>query len=133
MARSFALPLPAVQGNAASSGNLPFQADGAGPRDLAALIKRKAAALGFDLCGIARAERLDPARFDRWLERGWDGPAISYVRERRAERRDPPLLLPGARAAIAVAASHAPDLPEPAAGGELRAGPRPQGRDSHTV
>ncbi|TMB28794.1 MAG: DUF1730 domain-containing protein, partial [Deltaproteobacteria bacterium] len=106
-----------MQGNAPAPEILRFRASRA---DLAALVKQKAAALGFDLCGIARAEPLDPARFDRWLERGWDGPSISYVRERRAERLDPSLLLPGARAVIAVAASYAPDLPEPAAGGELR-------------
>src|SRR3954464_10626522 len=120
MAGSFALPSRAVQGNAPSSENLPFQAGRPDPRDRAALVKRKAVALGFDLCGIARAEPLDPARFDRWLDRGWDGPAISYVRERRAERLDPSLLLAGARSVIAVAASYAPELPEAVADGDLR-------------
>ncbi|TMB26648.1 MAG: tRNA epoxyqueuosine(34) reductase QueG, partial [Deltaproteobacteria bacterium] len=119
-----------MQGNAPAPEILRFRASRA---DLAALVKQKAAALGFDLCGIARAEPLDPARFDRWLERGWDGPSISYVRERRAERLDPSLLLPGARAVIAVAASYAPDLPEPAAGGELRVARYAQGRDYHNV
>jgi len=122
-----------VQGNAESPENLPFQADRANRRDLATLVKRKAAALGFDLCGIARAERLDPARFDRWVERGWDGPAISYVRERRAERLDPSLLVPGAQTVIAVAASYAPELPEPTAMGELRVARYAQGRDYHNV
>jgi epoxyqueuosine reductase len=115
-----------VQGNEIA----PFQA---GPRELAVLVKRKAAALGFDLCGIARAERLDPARFDRWIERGWDGPAIAYVRERRAERLDPSLLLPGARSVVAVAASYAPDLPEAPATGELRVARYAHGRDYHNV
>jgi epoxyqueuosine reductase len=120
-----------VQGNGLAPALLPFQEDA--PRDLAARIKRQAAALGFDLCGIARAEPLDPGRFDRWLERGWDGPAISYVRERRAERLDPSLLLPGARSVVAVAASYAPDQPEPTAAGDLRVARYAQGRDYHNV
>jgi len=41
---------------------------------------------------------LDPVRLDRWFERGWDAAGIAYVRERRAERLDPSLVLP-ARAA----------------------------------
>jgi len=120
-----------VQGNAPAPANLPFQDDRA--QDLAAAIKEKARALGFDLCGIARAGQLDPARFDRWLDRGWDGPAISYVRERRAERLDPSLLLPGARTVVAVAASYAPDLPDERSCGELRVARYAQGRDYHNV
>jgi epoxyqueuosine reductase len=112
---------------------MPFQEQPGSPRDLARVIKARAAALGFDLCGIARAEPLDPARFDRWLERGWDGPAISYVRERRAQRLDPSLLVPGARGVIAVAASYAPELPEPVTEGELRVARYAQGRDYHNV
>src|SRR5437588_597556 len=120
-----------AQSPAASTGSAAARARGNPVR--ASAMAQSAAALGFDLCGIARAEPLDPARFDRWLERGWDGPSISYVRERRAERLDPSLLLPGARAVIAVAASYAPDLPEPAAGGELRVARYAQGRDYHNV
>jgi epoxyqueuosine reductase len=118
--------------------------------EAAELVRAKARELGFDLCGIASARPLDPARFDRWFERGWDAPAISYVRERRRERLDPDRLVRGARSVIALAASYAPELPEahggagcagdgrrPQAGaavaGELVVARYAQGRDYHNV
>ena len=99
----------------------------------AELVKAKARELGFDLCGIARARPLDPARLDRWFEQGWDAAAISYVRERRAERLDPGRLVPGAHSVIALAASYAPELPETAPRGELVVARYAQGRDYHNV
>jgi epoxyqueuosine reductase len=96
-------------------------------------VKRKARELGFDLCGIARARPLDPARLDRWFERGWDAPAISYVRDRRAERLDPSRLVAGARSVIVLAVSYAPQLPEALAGGDLIVARYAQGRDYHNV
>ena len=101
--------------------------------DAAGRVKRKVRELGFDLCGIARARALDPARLDRWFERGWDAPAISYVRERRAERLDPGRLVAGARSVVALAASYAPSLPEEPARGELIVARYAQGRDYHNV
>ncbi|HWE23464.1 MAG TPA: tRNA epoxyqueuosine(34) reductase QueG [Myxococcales bacterium] len=103
------------------------------PAQAADLVKDKARALGFDLCGIARARPLDPARLDRWFAQGWDAPAISYVRERRAERLDPSRLVPGARSVIALAASYAPELPERATSGGLVVARYAQGRDYHNV
>ena len=104
---------------------------GAGPA--ARLVKAKARDLGFDLCGIARARPLDPARLDRWFERGWDAPGIAYVRERRAERLDPSRVLHGARSVIALAASYAPELPEAPPAGDLIVARYAQGRDYHNV
>jgi epoxyqueuosine reductase len=101
--------------------------------EAAELVKAKARELGFDLCGIAGARPLDPARLDRWFERGWDAPAISYVRERRRERLDPDRLVRGARSVIALAASYAPELPEPPPRGELLVARYAQGRDYHNV
>lgn len=96
-------------------------------------VKERARELGFDLCGIARARKLDEARFDFWLSRGWDA-GLSYMRERRAERLDPSLLLPGAHSVIVVAASYAPGPgdPEPAPG-ELVVARYARGRDYHNV
>jgi len=98
----------------------------------ARLVKAKARELGFDLCGIARARPLDADRLDRWLERGWDAPGISYVRARRAERLDPGRVLPGARSVIALAASYAPDSSEAPADGLIVAR-YARGRDYHNV
>jgi epoxyqueuosine reductase len=96
-------------------------------------VKARARDLGFDLCGIARARRLGPSRLDRWLDRGWDA-GLSYVRERREERLDPSLLVPGASSVIVVAASYAPGPgdPEPTAG-ELTIARYARGRDYHNV
>ncbi len=96
-------------------------------------VKTRASELGFDLCGIAAAHPLDPARFDRWLEKGWDA-NLSYLRERREERLDPSRLLPGARSVVVVAASYAPGPgdPEPAPG-ELVVARYARGRDYHNV
>jgi epoxyqueuosine reductase len=102
--------------------------------DGAEAIKAKARALGFDLCGIARARPLDAARLDRWFERGWDAPAIAYVRARRAERLDPTAVLPGARSVVALAASYAPDPAEPETSADLLPVARyARGRDYHNV
>jgi epoxyqueuosine reductase len=96
-------------------------------------VKTRARGLGFDLCGIAAAHALDPARFDRWLLKGWDA-NLSYLRERREERLDPSRLLPGARSVVVVAASYAPGPgdPEPAPG-ELVVARYARGRDYHNV
>jgi len=99
----------------------------------AARVKAKARELGFDLCGMARARPLDAARLDRWFERGWDAPGIAYVRDRRDERLDPSRVLAGARSVIALAASYAPELPEPAPRGGLVVARYAQGRDYHNV
>jgi epoxyqueuosine reductase len=96
-------------------------------------VKAKALALGFDLCGVARARPIDPARLDKWFSAGWNA-SLSYVSERRAERLDPGLLLPGARSVIALAASYGPgpDDPQPAPG-ELIVARYARGRDYHNV
>ena len=99
----------------------------------AAQVKARARELGFDLCGIARSRPLDPQRLDAWLSRGWDA-GLSYLRERRAERLDPSLLVPGARSVIVVAASYAPAPGDPQpAPGELVVARYARGRDYHNV
>jgi epoxyqueuosine reductase len=96
-------------------------------------VKARALELGFSLCGIARAHRLEAERLDRWFSNGWDA-NLSYVRERREERLDPSRVLPGARSVVALAASYAPapDDPGPAPG-ELIVARYARGRDYHNV
>ena len=96
-------------------------------------LKARARELGFDLCGVAQARKLDASRLDRWLDRGWDAD-LPYVRERRAERLDPSLLVPGARSVIVVAASYAPGRGDPErVPGELVVARYARGRDYHNV
>ena len=101
-------------------------------RAAAAAIKAKARALGFDLCGIARAHPLDPGPLDRWFAKGWDA-GLSYIEARRDERLDPDRVLPGARSVIALAASYGPQPDEPAPSDELIVARYARGRDYHNV
>src|SRR5438093_11239086 len=95
---------------------------------MAAQVKARARELGFDLCGIARAHPIEAERLDHWLANGWDA-GLAYVRERRAERLDPALGLPGARCGIALAASYAPGPDDPGAEGEAQIAGSARGRD----
>ncbi|HEX4381395.1 MAG TPA: tRNA epoxyqueuosine(34) reductase QueG [Myxococcales bacterium] len=101
--------------------------------DKTAQVKAKALELGFDLCGVALARPVDPARLDKWFAQGWHA-SLSYVKDRRAERLDPSLLIPGARSVIALAASYGPgpDDPQPVPG-ELLIARYARGRDYHNV
>ena len=67
-----------------------------------AAIKAHAATLGFDLCGIAPAERFPELSFlNEWLARGYAG-NMAWV-ERTAEKRtDIQQVLPGARSVIVL-------------------------------
>lgn len=73
---------------------------------LAAAVKERARTLGFHRAAIGPAD--PPARgaaFERWLASGYAG-TMTYLERGRADRLDPGRLLPGARAAIAVALGH---------------------------
>lgn len=73
------------------------------PSSLTNRIKAEAYARGFDLAGIATLGPADTAgAFDRWLERGYAG-TMQYIERGAAKRRDPRLVLEGARSAIVVA------------------------------
>lgn len=56
---------------------------------------------GFHLAGLARAEALDGAFLYRWLEAGMAA-SMGWMAERRAERLDPRVLFPGAKAVLAL-------------------------------
>ncbi|RMG20756.1 MAG: tRNA epoxyqueuosine(34) reductase QueG [Deltaproteobacteria bacterium] len=60
---------------------------------------------GFDLCGVARAEPLDPGPLRRWVQAGHHA-GMAWMARSVAVRCDPRLLLPGARAVIALAVNY---------------------------
>jgi epoxyqueuosine reductase len=74
---------------------------------LAAAIRAKTEALGFDRVALGPAEPEHAEAFQRWLDAGHAG-AMAYLERTRAERSDPARLLPGVRSVIAVALSYAP-------------------------
>ncbi|MGL4511624.1 MAG: tRNA epoxyqueuosine(34) reductase QueG [Lacipirellulaceae bacterium] len=72
------------------------------PDDLARLAKAEALARGFDLVGVAPAERpAGLADFDEWLRRGYAG-QMGFLAERRDAYEHPDRLLPGTRSVVIV-------------------------------
>lgn len=74
-------------------------------------VKALAAEAGFDLCGIARAEKHPRlARLSSWIDQGFAG-EMTYLAESLAERLDPAVTLPTAKSVISVAIVYNTDQP----------------------
>ena len=80
------------------------------PHQRALLIKETAAALGFDFCGIAKAEFLEKeaARLETWLRQGMHG-QMGYMANHFDKRLDPTLLVPGAKSVVSLGFSYFPN------------------------
>jgi epoxyqueuosine reductase len=72
-------------------------------------IKTEAARLGFEFCGIARAERLeeDARRLEQWLSNDMHG-AMNYMENHFELRVDPSRLVPGAKSVITLLKNYFP-------------------------
>jgi len=84
----------------------------------------RAQEVGFDLCGIARAERHPRlARLTEWIAHGHAG-GMTYLAESLDERLDPLRVLPTARSVVSVALVYntGPDA-SPSASGDAREAP----------
>jgi epoxyqueuosine reductase len=73
------------------------------------LIKQKARSLGFDHCGIAKAEQLtdDAYRLEQWLRQGMHG-NMQYMENYFDKRIDPRLLVEGAQSVITLLLNYYP-------------------------
>ena len=73
------------------------------------LIKNIALELGFDLCGFAKAERLDDdaIRLEKWLNENKNG-KMDYLAHHFDLRVDPRLLVPGAKSVITLIQNYFP-------------------------
>jgi len=72
-------------------------------------ISERARALGFDLCGVAPAERFpELARYSEWLERGYAGD-MAYLKDQR--RADPRTAMSGVQSLIVCALNYNAPLP----------------------
>lgn len=72
-------------------------------------IKKSAASLGFDYCGIAKAVRLDDdaRRLEQWLNKGMQG-SMQYMENHFDLRIDPGKLVPGAKSVITLLKNYYP-------------------------
>ena len=77
-------------------------------------IKEKAKLLGFEYCGIAKAERLneDATRLEAWLNKGMQG-SMQYMENHFELRVDPTRLVPGARSVITLLLNYYPEQQQP--------------------
>lgn len=83
------------------------------PDTLAAAIKDRAHALGFDDCGIAGPElALDEDRLMAWLRRGHQG-TMGYMGRHGRKRARPRQLLPGTRSVVVVRMDYLPPAGAP--------------------
>jgi epoxyqueuosine reductase len=73
-------------------------------------IKRIASELGFDFCGISKAERLtsEERNLTNWLNKGYHG-AMSYMENHFDKRLDPTLLVPGAKSVVSLLLNYYPE------------------------
>ncbi|MFM9905892.1 MAG: tRNA epoxyqueuosine(34) reductase QueG [Pyrinomonadaceae bacterium] len=73
-------------------------------------IKQKAGEIGFDKCGIVRAEPLtaENKRLTEWLDLGHQG-SMAWLAREPEKRSDPRLLFPGAKSVIVVALNYFTD------------------------
>ncbi len=87
---------------------------------LAKSLKQEAARLGFDACGIARAQRLDEEaeRLESWLANGRHA-SMAYMARNFEKRVDPRKLVPGAKRVITVLCSYWQDGEHAAGAGKI--------------
>ena len=74
------------------------------------IVKDTAASLGFDFCGIAKAQFLneDARRLETWLNKGMHG-NMHYMQNHFDLRTDPQKLVPGAKSVISLLISYFPE------------------------
>lgn len=75
-----------------------------------ALVKQMAADLGFDFCGISKAEQLpeDAKYLEKWLDKGYHG-KMQWMENHFEKRIDPTKLVPGAKSVISILFNYSPE------------------------
>jgi len=77
--------------------------------DYTSFVKSTAQSLGFDYCGIAKAQKLDKdaKRLESWLSNGFNG-TMKYMENYFDLRIDPAKLVPGAKSVITLLLNYFP-------------------------
>ena len=96
-------------------------------------IKTTASALGFNFCGISKAEFLEEEaqKLEAWLKRGYQG-KMGYLENNFDKRLNPTLLVPGARSVISLMYNYYPKQ-NLAQGSNLKIAKYAYGEDYHFV
>jgi len=97
-----------------------------------AFIKATAKSLGFDYCGIAKAQQLDDdaRRLESWLNKGFQG-SMNYMNNYFDLRIDPSKLVPGAKSVITLLLNYYPAEQQNA--GAPQVSKYAYGKDYHVV
>ncbi|PRY21383.1 epoxyqueuosine reductase [Spirosoma oryzae] len=98
------------------------------------LIKAKAVELGFDFCGVARADFLEEEapRLEAWLKNGMHG-QMNYMANHFDKRLDPRLLVEGAKSVVTVLLNYYPEEPLPQQHDDYKVSKYAYGTDYHFV
>ena len=98
------------------------------------LIKRRAAELGFDYCGIAKAEFLEDEapRLETWLNQHMHG-QMSYMANHFDKRLDPRRLVEGAKSVVTVLLNYYPEQTLPEGPDDYKISKYAYGTDYHFV
>jgi epoxyqueuosine reductase len=98
------------------------------------LIKKKAIEIGFDCCGISKAEFLEEEapRLDRWLAENHHG-QMAYMANHFDKRLDPRKLVEGAKSVISVLLNYFPSSSLNAEADDLKISKYAYGKDYHFV
>ncbi len=96
------------------------------------LIQEKSLQLGFDYCGIAKAEQLDDdaRRLEKWLNQNHHG-KMSYMANHFDKRIDPTKLVDGAKSVITLMLNYFPQVELPQA--DFKVSKYAYGQDYHYV
>jgi len=79
-------------------------------QNITKLLKKKAADLGFDFCGVAPAGQVsekDESALKEWLSKGYHG-KMTYMEQHLEKRLNPFVLVPGAKSVISVLLNYLP-------------------------
>lgn len=100
----------------------------------ASIIKRLARELGFEYCGIAKAEFLedDAPRLEAWLNRNYHG-QMAYMANHFDKRLDPTKLVEGAKTVVSLVYNYYPKEELPQERGRYKLAKYAYGKDYHFV
>lgn len=100
----------------------------------AEIIKNEAKNLGFDFCGIAKAEFLEEEapRLEAWLNQNYHG-QMAYMANHFDKRLDPTKLVEGAKTVVSLIYNYYPDQKLPESKEDFKIAKYAYGKDYHFV